>query len=94
LPDFSWYKREFYAKLLTSKLSNNYGIYQIAVKFSNGHQIGIPTTSFLRPSKIYTNWEFWHENIPSGNPAADHLETAVNILKLIPTQVSAVGYTP
>jgi hypothetical protein len=22
----------------------------------------------LRPSKIYRNWDFWFENIPSGNP--------------------------
>jgi hypothetical protein len=21
-----------------------------------------------RPSKIYPNWDFWLENIPSGNP--------------------------
>jgi hypothetical protein len=21
------------------------------------------------PSKIYPNWDFWYENIPSGNPA-------------------------
>jgi hypothetical protein len=25
--------------------------------------------SNLRPSKIYQNWNFWYENVPSGNPA-------------------------
>jgi hypothetical protein len=26
-------------------------------------------TSILRPSKIYSNWDFWFENKPPGNPA-------------------------
>jgi hypothetical protein len=42
----------------------------------NGHNIYIPTkwswnlpTSFItKPSKIYPNWDFWFENMPSGNP--------------------------
>jgi hypothetical protein len=21
-----------------------------------------------RPTKVYQNWDFWYENIPSGNP--------------------------
>jgi hypothetical protein len=28
------------------------------------------TSSIARPSKIYPNWYFWFENIPSGNPVA------------------------
>jgi hypothetical protein len=28
-----------------------------------------PTFSILKPSKIYPNWDFWFENIPSGNHA-------------------------
>jgi hypothetical protein len=24
--------------------------------------------SFASPSKKYPNWDFWYENIPSGNP--------------------------
>jgi hypothetical protein len=31
--------------------------------------INMPTFSILRPSKIYPNWDFWFENIASGNPA-------------------------
>jgi hypothetical protein len=29
------------------------------------------TCLIARPSKIYPNWDFWFENIPSGNPAPD-----------------------
>jgi hypothetical protein len=32
--------------------------------------LNIPTSSIARPSKIYPNWSFWFENIPSGNPEA------------------------
>jgi hypothetical protein len=31
--------------------------------------INIPTSSIARPSKIYPNWDFLLENMPSGNPA-------------------------
>jgi hypothetical protein len=34
----------------------------------NGHKICIPTFPYPGPSKIYTNWDFWYENIPPGNP--------------------------
>jgi hypothetical protein len=27
--------------------------------------------SILRPSKTYPNWNFWYENVPSGNPEAE-----------------------
>jgi hypothetical protein len=30
----------------------------------------IPTSSIVRPSKIYPYWDFWYENKPSGNPGA------------------------
>jgi hypothetical protein len=30
----------------------------------------VPTSSIARPSKIYPNWDFWFENIPSGNPGS------------------------
>jgi hypothetical protein len=31
--------------------------------------LNIPTSSVVRLSKIYPKWDFWFENIPSGNPA-------------------------
>jgi hypothetical protein len=30
--------------------------------------IQLPTYSIARPSKIYPRWNFWFENMPSGNP--------------------------
>jgi hypothetical protein len=30
--------------------------------------LNVPTFSIPRPSKIFPNWDFWFENIPSGNP--------------------------
>jgi hypothetical protein len=63
LPDFSWYnipKQKKYTK----------GPHNVP----NGHKItnwpqNMPTSSITGPSKIYPNWDFWYENIPSGNPA-------------------------
>jgi hypothetical protein len=31
-------------------------------------QMAINYTSTIQPCKIYPNWYFWFENIPSGNP--------------------------
>jgi hypothetical protein len=31
--------------------------------------IKIPTSSIATPTKIYPNWDFWFENVPSGNTA-------------------------
>jgi hypothetical protein len=31
----------------------------------------MPTPSIAKPSKIDTIWDFWLENMASGNPAAD-----------------------
>jgi hypothetical protein len=31
----------------------------------------MPTSFIARPSKIYPNWIFWFESMPSGNPALD-----------------------
>jgi hypothetical protein len=33
--------------------------------------MNIPTFPLTRPSNIYPNWDFWFENIPSGNPASN-----------------------
>jgi hypothetical protein len=38
----------------------DYKIYQMT--------INIPEFSLPMHSKIYPNWDFWYENIPSGNP--------------------------
>jgi hypothetical protein len=37
----------------------------MGVKYSKIH----PHFSIARPAKIYPNWNFWNQNIPSGNPA-------------------------
>jgi hypothetical protein len=42
-------------------------IYPMAVKQTKWPQ-NIPTSSIVRPFKIYPNWDFWFENMPSGNP--------------------------
>jgi hypothetical protein len=34
----------------------------------------IPTSSIARPYKIYPNWDFCFENIPSGNTAFNDSE--------------------
>jgi hypothetical protein len=50
---------------------NGRKIYQMAIKKPNGHkiyQMGIKY-SIARPFKIYPNWDFWFENIPSSNAA-------------------------
>jgi hypothetical protein len=70
LPDFSWY--------VIPKWGN---IYQITRKYTKRPYLNIPNgrkidqmsrkytnISIARPSKIYPNWDFWLENIPSGNP--------------------------
>jgi hypothetical protein len=56
LPDFSWYSKPKWQKI--SKLAGKYTEWPL----------NIPTSSVARPSKIYPNWHFWFENIPSGNP--------------------------
>jgi hypothetical protein len=40
--------------------------YQMYGKFTTWTQ-NIPASSVARPSKIWI-WDFWFENIPSGNP--------------------------
>jgi hypothetical protein len=34
--------------------------------------LNISTFCNQRPSKIYTNWDLWFENKPSGNPGGNH----------------------
>jgi hypothetical protein len=54
----------------------------------NSHII-IPTFSIPRPSKIYPNWDFWFEKIPSGNPAG-HPKSVL----LSREQQFSVGFLP
>jgi hypothetical protein len=34
----------------------------------------IKTFFILRPSKIYPSWDFWFENIPSGNLVPNNVQ--------------------
>jgi hypothetical protein len=55
LPDFYWYK-----------ISKGEKCTKLPQTIPNGHII-YQTSSIARPSKFYSNWYFWFENIPSGN---------------------------
>jgi hypothetical protein len=60
LPDLSWHnipKRWKY-----NKWPENW---------PNRHKMYIPLSSIARSSKIYPNWDFLFENIPSGNPDSE-----------------------
>jgi hypothetical protein len=48
---------------------------QMAIKYTNGRNIDqMATSSIVRSSKIYSNCDFWFENIPkSGNPGLEGL---------------------
>jgi hypothetical protein len=46
--------------------------YQMAIKYTKWLE-NLPTSSIARPSKIYPNWNFWFENMPSGNPDVEDL---------------------
>jgi hypothetical protein len=56
-------------------ISNGQKIFQITTKCTNGSKIldvAIKFTNISNPrsSKMSKNWDFWYENIPSGNPAS------------------------
>jgi hypothetical protein len=53
---------------IPQKIPNVYQIYQMAVKWTK-RPWNIPKSSIARHSKNYPNFDFWFENIPSGNPA-------------------------
>jgi hypothetical protein len=74
LPDFSWYnkpKRKKYTKMGEVCIPNGHKMYQMAGGATKW-AYNTPTSSIAKPSKIYSNWDFGFENIPSGNPAACH----------------------
>jgi hypothetical protein len=43
----------------TQNILNGRKINQVAMKYTN--------IFYSRPSKIFPNWDFWFENMPSGN---------------------------
>jgi hypothetical protein len=50
--------------------------------------------NLARPSKNYQNWDFWSENIPSGNPVPDYLHVKLSLeadAMIVPG--SAVSFT-
>jgi hypothetical protein len=78
LPDFSWdniperekvYQITIKYTKWPQNILNGHKIYPMAVK--NCHRICIPTSSIARPSKIYPIWDFWFQNMPSGNSGPD-----------------------
>jgi hypothetical protein len=69
------------------KIPNDHKIYQMAIKYtkwlSNTKNVLKFTHNFiLQGLKINQNWDFWYENMPSGNPGA-HLITAPLIRHLM-----------
>jgi hypothetical protein len=57
-------------------IPNGHKIYQWLENWPSGHKIHITASSIARPFKIFPNWDLWHENIPSGNPAYVRHRTA------------------
>jgi hypothetical protein len=52
---------------------NDHKMYQASIKYTKGRYIDLVAKKLrkffvARHSKIYPNWDFWFENIPSGNP--------------------------
>jgi hypothetical protein len=63
-------------------------LYHLA-KYS--HKIHIPS-SISRPSKIYPNWDFWFENMPSGNTGFNWFQLRQKIvLKRSLVKTRAIG---
>jgi hypothetical protein len=53
-------------------IPNYHNMYQMVIKYTYQLAIKIdqktPTYYIANSSRIYPNWDFWFENIPSGNP--------------------------
>jgi hypothetical protein len=54
----------------SQNIPNAQKIFQMTRKYTN--------ISNLRTSNIYPNWDFWSENIPSGNPGPHHQPASLN----------------
>jgi hypothetical protein len=52
---------------MTANDANTLKLYQMAVKYSKW-ALNVSTFSIPMPSGIYSDWDFWFENKPSGNP--------------------------
>jgi hypothetical protein len=92
LPDFSWHNIPKRGK-----------IYQTTKKLPNFHYVkmqncpkkfkwpyNMQTFSIPRPPKIYPNWDFWFEKIPSGNPGTKGLENTFSTKDIVLTKQSNV----
>jgi hypothetical protein len=87
LPDFSWFNIPKREKIYQITAKNT----QMGTKYTkwpqnipNGGTVdpmakNIPTSSIARPSNIHPNWDFWSENMPSGNPA-DELKGKIHLM--------------
>jgi hypothetical protein len=72
LPDFSWHNIPKRGKIyhIAKALPNGHKIYQITLNIQNYQKMVYKHFPFyVRPSKIYPNWDFWLKNKTSGNPA-------------------------
>jgi hypothetical protein len=41
--------------------------------------INLPTSFIARLTKFYPNWDFWFENVPSGNPELHQMFGRVSV---------------
>jgi hypothetical protein len=74
-------KKTFWPKLFSINLGTRH--------ITNGLNGNLPTSFNARHSKIYPNWNFWFENIPSGNPAFNPAKHGDN-----PTTFEFIATTP
>jgi hypothetical protein len=88
---FFWGQHTKMGKNMYTKkcIRNGLKISQMAVKLTKCPQ-NTPKSSFPSSSKIYPNWDFWLESMPSGNPCAKSRETATS--KFAPHTPSPSGY--
>jgi hypothetical protein len=69
LPNFSWHNIPKLGEIhqISTKYPKGKTMYEMAEIYSKWSK-NAPAFSVPRPSKIYPNWDFWFEDIPSGNP--------------------------
>jgi hypothetical protein len=63
------------------KLPNGQKIYHMAINVPNGSEIDqmVAKTTNIRHSEIYPSWDFWFENMSSGDPCVQHWK--INVTK-------------